>query len=49
MGRQMFTPCEFTKEKINADIDFAKVNEIKGKEQNFAFNFLQEQLNNPKK
>lgn len=45
-NRLVLTLSDLTKEKINTDIDFSKVNEIKKKEQKFAFEFLQEQLNN---
>ena len=45
-NRLVLTPSDLTKEKINTDIDFSKVNEMKEKEQKFAFKFLQKQLNN---
>jgi hypothetical protein len=48
-SRLVLEPSELTKDKINASIDFTKVNEIRVIEQNFAFNFLQNLLDNKNK
>lgn len=42
--RLVLTENELTQDKIDADIDFTKVNQIKKIEQEFAFKFLQEPL-----
>jgi len=43
-SRLVLDASELSEDKINTEIDFAKVNEIKKKEQSFAFDFLQKNL-----